>query len=65
MRSEAQIHDHAWAIAHAMLDAIGHNYREEEQREIFSICYNAARAGLESFCSQYERMLKRICPSKN
>ncbi len=65
MRSESLLHDTAWAMAHALMNVVAHNFREEEQRELFSEFYNAARAGLEAFCVQETRIERRICPSKN
>jgi hypothetical protein len=64
-RSESLIHDHAWALAHALLDLIAHNYREEEQREIFAAFYNGARGALESYDVQQQRIALRITPCKN
>jgi hypothetical protein len=58
-------HNVAWASAHALLDLIGHNYRKEQQRELFAKFYNASRAVIESYCAQSDRQMKRIAPSKN
>ena len=59
------IHEVAWVQAHALMDLVGHNYREEEQRELFAAFYQASRAALESFRIQFDRHQQRVSPSKN
>lgn len=62
---ERLIHDCAWSNAHILMDAVGNNYPEEKQRELFALFYNASRGVLEAFCTQSERERRRITPSKN
>ncbi len=49
------IHDHAFAIAMHLLSVFSSLLREEERRDAFEECYDAAKAGLEC----YELMSKR------
>ena len=59
------LHDCAWAEAHALMELVGHNFREEEQREVFAAFYRASRAGIEAYRSQSEMEGRRLRPSVN
>ena len=59
------MHDVAWAEAHALMELIGHNFREEEQRDLFTEFYNARRAALEAYVAQADRQEHRLRPSNN
>jgi hypothetical protein len=60
------IHDTAYALALHLLRVFEPLLREEEKRDAFTECYEAAKAGIEAFCIQADREAVRLCrPSKN
>ena len=62
---ERLIHDAAWAIATALDQAISPALPEDERESAFGVFYTAARAGIEAYEVQLERMQQRLHPSKN
>ena len=49
---DSLMHDCAVAMATAMLEMIGHNFREEQQKDIFDAYYQACSAGLELYARE-------------
>lgn len=58
-------HDHAHALAVAILQMVTPCLREEEQREAFEMFYEAAKASFEHYEMMADRRMKRIKPSAN
>ena len=65
MHHERLINDTAMAIAQAMLDLVGPCIREETHSDAFAEFFTVAKAGLEAFCIQQDRMRQRLSPTKN
>jgi hypothetical protein len=65
MKSQSLLHDHAFALATAILDMVAPCLREEEKREAFEMFYTAAKAAFESYETCADRMERRVRPSKN
>jgi len=61
------IHDTAYALALHLVHVFEPLMRDEEKRDAFSECYEAAKAGIEAFCIQSKREMVRLCkkPSTN
>ena len=58
-------HDHAFALATAILEIVSPCLREEEQREAFNMFYEAAKSSLEHYEMMADRRMRRIKPSSN
>lgn len=58
-------HDVSFALATALLEIVQNCIRPEEQRDCFDEFYRAARAALEAYDIQAERMRQRLHPSQN
>ncbi len=65
MISQHLIHDHAMALAKAILDIIAPCLREEEQREAFGQFYEACKAGFMHYEERADRMMRRLRPLEN
>ena len=65
MPSASLIHDHAMALAAALLEIVSPALREEEKREAFNLFYEAAKAGLEHYELRADRMKRRLVPGRN
>ena len=65
MKYERLMNDHAMALAKVLLDVVAPNYREEEHRDIFAECFQAARAAFEHYSHEIERENQRLKPSRN
>ena len=63
MKSDSLVHDHACAIAAAILEVF--NLRDEEKRDAFAEVYVRVQAGLVHYEEKAERMHRRIHPSRN
>ena len=63
MRSESLTMDHAIALAQAVVEMV--NLRPEEQKELFGMVVQAARAMLLSYEEKADRMHRRIHPGIN
>jgi hypothetical protein len=64
--STSLIHDHAWALAAAILEIVRPCLREEEQRDAFEMFLTASKGVLEKFAEASSRQTKRLCkPSHN
>lgn len=59
------IHDAAWAIATALVEAMTPALGEGEHQEAFAVFYETARAGIEAYEVQLERMQQRLRPGEN
>ncbi len=67
MAAVNMIQNHAYAIALHVVSVFEPMFaREEERSEAFRECFNAVKAGLETYEMLMERMQTRICrPSTN
>jgi hypothetical protein len=65
MKSESLQHDHAMALAAALLEIVENCIRPEERRDAFDAFYTAAKAGIESYELHADRMRRRVQPSAN
>jgi hypothetical protein len=65
MQSESLKHDHAMAMARAVMDIVSPCIREEEKRDAFDLFYEACKAGLQSYEMHADRMRRRVEPGKN
>jgi hypothetical protein len=65
MQSDSLKHDHAMAMARAVLEIVAPCIREEERREAFNLFYEACKAGLEHYELKADRIRKRLMPGKN
>jgi hypothetical protein len=54
------IHDHAYAIAMHLVSVFESLLRDDERRDAFDECYNAAKAGLECYELMANRTRKRL-----
>lgn len=59
-------HNVAFAAALAILDMVAQCLREEEQRDAFSMFYEAIKAAIEQYETAMQREAARLCkPSRN
>jgi hypothetical protein len=66
MPSASLIHDHATALATAILEMVSPCLRPEETREAWSMFLEASKAMLEKYEEAAARQAKRLCkPSRN
>jgi hypothetical protein len=65
MPSDSLIHDHAMALALAILQKVAPCLREEEQREALQLFYDTCRASLIRYEQKAARFHRRINPSRN
>jgi hypothetical protein len=59
------IHDRAVAIARATLDRVAQCIREGTHRDAFEGFHAVAKAGLEIYEPQADRMQERLAPTRN
>jgi len=60
MTSTALRHDHAWAIAAAVVEVFAPLIRDEEIMDAFREVYDRVRQGLEKYEERAERMRRRL-----
>lgn len=65
MRSESLLHDHAMALAAALLGIVENCIRPEERRDCFESFYTACKAGLEHYEIKADRLNRRLKPGVN
>jgi hypothetical protein len=65
MPNQRLIHDHAYAMATALLELMVDCLREEERLEAFNELYCLCKSGLESYELHRTRMIERLNPTRN
>jgi hypothetical protein len=65
MKNQSLQHDHAFALATAILEMVAPCLRGEEQRDAFDMFYEAAKAGFQHYEEQADRRQQRLGPSAN
>ncbi len=65
MLSASLIHDHAMALATAILEIVSPCLREEERKDAFGMFYDASKAALTHYEEKSDRMQRRVKPSNN
>jgi hypothetical protein len=58
-------HDHAFALATAILEIVAPCLRDDEKRDAWNLFYEAAMASFEHYEMMADRRMRRVKPSVN